>query len=94
MLKKIIIGVLLVTVIVAGGTALAYNIAAQEPTPVSAAPDPLVNGGGYVAEQPGGQQGETGGTSERGRVPQAPADRKYHPVANNDPRSVRGTGRA
>jgi len=58
MLKKIIIGVLLVTVIVAGGTALAYNIAAKEPTPVSAAPDPLANGGGYGAEQPGGQQGE------------------------------------
>ena len=58
MLKKIIIGVLLVTVVVAGGTALAYNIAVKEPTPVSAAPDPLANGGGYDAEQPGGQQGE------------------------------------
>ena len=58
MLKKIIIGVLLVTVVVAAGPALAYNVATKEPTPVSAAPDPLINGQGYGAEQPGGQQGQ------------------------------------
>lgn len=58
MLKKILIGVLLVTVIGAGGTALAYNIATKESDPVSATPDPLVNGQGYGAEQPGGQQAQ------------------------------------
>ena len=58
MLKKIIIGVLLVTVIGAGGIALANNIATKESTPVSPTPDPLVTGQGYGAEQPGGQQGE------------------------------------
>lgn len=58
MLKKILIGVLLVTVIGAGGTALAYNIATKESAPVSATPDPLVNGQGYGAEQHGGQQAQ------------------------------------
>ncbi len=58
MLKKIIIGVLLFTVIGAGGIALANNIATKESIPVSPTPDPLVNGQGSGAEQPGGQQGE------------------------------------
>jgi len=58
MLKKIILGVLLVTVIGAGGIALIYNFATQEATPVSAASDPLVNSPGSVEEQSDRQQGE------------------------------------
>ena len=55
MLKKIILGVLLVTVIGAGGTALAYNIATQETEVVATTPAPLANGQGYNAEQAGQQ---------------------------------------
>ena len=58
MLKKIVLSVLLVTVIGAGAIAVIYNIAVQEPTPVSAAPDPLVNSPGSVEEQSDYQLGE------------------------------------
>ncbi len=58
MLKKIVIAILLVTVISAGGIALAYNVATKEPTPVSAAPDPLENGQGFVSGQSDNQQHE------------------------------------
>lgn len=58
MLKKIVLSVLLVTVIGAGAIAVIYNIAIQEPTPVSAAPDPLVNNPGSVEEQSDHQLGE------------------------------------
>lgn len=53
MLKKIILGALLVTVIGAGGTALAYNIVTQETEVVATTPAPLANGKGYNAEQTG-----------------------------------------
>ena len=58
MLKKIIIGVLLITVIGAGGTALAYNVATQETEVAAATPNPLANGQGYSAEQSGGQSAQ------------------------------------
>nr|MBC8508130.1 hypothetical protein [Chloroflexota bacterium] len=44
MLKKIIVSVLLVTVIGAGGTALAYNVATQETEVAAAIPEPPAGG--------------------------------------------------
>ena len=44
MLKKIIIGVLLITVIGAAGAALAYNASNQDAAMAAANPNPLANG--------------------------------------------------
>jgi len=65
MLKKIIIGVLLVTVIGAGGTALAYNVATKETEVVAATPELLTNGQGepnIAAEGTLGQPWQEAGT--------------------------------
>jgi hypothetical protein len=51
MLKKIIIGVLLVTVIGAAGAALAYNAANQETNTTAAALNPLANGQNFGAHE-------------------------------------------
>ncbi|MFN2212936.1 MAG: hypothetical protein ACK2UM_03730 [Anaerolineales bacterium] len=58
MLKKIVIGILLATVIGAVGIAVAYNLALKEPTPVSAAPAPLADDQDYSSESTGSQQVE------------------------------------
>jgi len=44
MLKKIMIGILLVSVVGAAGAALAYNAINQDAQPAAMAPDPLMNG--------------------------------------------------
>lgn len=58
MLKKIILGALLATVIGAAGIALVYNIVLKDPVPVSAASDPLINYQDSAMEQSASQQGE------------------------------------
>ena len=60
MLKKIIIGILLITVIGAGGTALVYNMADQETEVEAATPELLVNRQRLGTEQAEQQPAQTG----------------------------------
>lgn len=63
MIKKIIIGILLLSVVGAGGAALAYNAAQEENQSAVQTPDPLANGQGYASDQQTGRgfQGGSGG---------------------------------
>jgi hypothetical protein len=56
MFKKIIIGLLLTTVIGAGGAAIAYQYANQEADAIASATEPIFRQQGYSAGQQGGQQ--------------------------------------
>jgi len=74
MLKKIVIGILLVTVLGASGTALAYNAINQD-TETAAGPEPLASGqdtGANMAEQQTGQVGQVGFAQQAGNPVSVP----------------------
>ncbi len=74
MLKKIIIGILLVTVLGASGTALAYNAANQDKE-TAAGPEPLVSGqdsDANIAGQQVGQVDQGGSAQDAGNTVSVP----------------------